>query len=164
MALSTNGSCASDPNVWITNVVVTSVSNGTMNVSFVIGGGQDGVYYDVFANSVLSIPPGTNAWAWMGQGLHCVTYLLTNMPNTSAFLILGTPKDSDADGLTDAYELLVSLTNPLDWDTDGDGLSDGEEIGIYHTDPFNQDSNGDGIIDQAFRVTITRPRGIPNLP
>ena len=100
----------------------------------------------------------------MGQGLHCVTYLLTNMPNSAAFLILGTTQNADADGLTDTYELLVSKTNPQDWDTDGDGLSDGEEVGIYHTDPLNQDSNGDGIIDQPFRVIITRPRITGNLP
>src|SRR5207244_4322663 len=78
-ALSTNSSCVADSNVWLTNVVVTPVSNGTMNVTFEIGGGLDGVYYDIFANSILSIPPGTNYWAWMGQGQHCVTYLLTNM-------------------------------------------------------------------------------------
>jgi hypothetical protein len=36
--------------------------------------------------------------------------------------------DSDNDGLTDAYEKLVSKTNPLLWDTDGDGLSDGWEV------------------------------------
>src|SRR5207302_481386 len=67
--------CITNTDVWITNVVVTPVSNGTVNVTFEIGGGLDGVYYDVFANSILSIPPGTNSWAWMGQGLHCVTYL-----------------------------------------------------------------------------------------
>jgi hypothetical protein len=156
--------CITNSDVWITNVVVTAATNGTMNLTFQIGGGLDGVYYDVFANSVLSIPPGTNAWAWMGQGLHCVTYLLTNMPNTSAFLILGTPKDSDSDGLTDAYEYLVSLTNPLAQDTDGDGITDGEELGIYHLNPLSQDSDGDGVMDQPFAVFVTRPTGGRPLP
>lgn len=36
--------------------------------------------------------------------------------------------DSDADGLDDAYEANVSLTNPLLADTDGDGLSDAAEL------------------------------------
>jgi hypothetical protein len=72
----------------------------------------------------------------MGQGLHCVSYSLsiTNQPNVSAFLILGTPEDDDLDGLTTAYELLVSKTNPYNPDTDGDGISDGDEI-LLGTDP-----------------------------
>jgi len=95
----------------------------------------------------------------MGQGLHCVTYLLTNLPNTSAFLILGKPTDSDADGLTDAYEGLVSKTDPMNADTDADGLLDGEEVGIYHLDPKKQDSDGDGVMDEPFKVIIGRQQG-----
>lgn len=36
--------------------------------------------------------------------------------------------DSDGDGLTDAYEILVSLTNPNKADSDGDVLTDGWEV------------------------------------
>jgi hypothetical protein len=46
------------------------------------------------------------------------------MPGSEAYIILGTPKDSDKDGLTDAYELLVSHTDPNNADTDGDGIPD----------------------------------------
>ncbi len=55
-------------------------------------------------------------------------------------------KDTDGDGLGDAYENLIgtSITNP---DTDGDGLSDGDEVHVYHTDPKNVDSDGDGLSD-----------------
>ncbi len=123
--------CYSSTNVWITNVVATmsgSGTNATMNLMFTIEGGSNGVPYDVFANSMLSF--GTNGvpWAWMGQGYQCNVYLLTNLPPTTCFLILGTPQDSDGDGLTDAYELLVSKTNPHNADSDGDGLSDAWEI------------------------------------
>jgi hypothetical protein len=119
--------CVTSSNVWITNVVATMATNGTMNVSFTIEGGSNSVPYDVFANSVLGF--GTNyTWAWMGQGFHCEIYTLTNLPPTSAFLILGMPQDTDGDGLTDAYENLVSHTNPLVADTDGDGISDSWEI------------------------------------
>ena len=38
--------------------------------------------------------------------------MLSNLPPTACFLILGTPQDTDGDGLTDAYERLVSKTNP----------------------------------------------------
>jgi hypothetical protein len=99
----------------------------------------------------------------MGQGYHCATYLLTNLPSTSTFLILGTPLDTDQDGLTDAYENLVSKTDPNKPDTDGDGVLDGWEV-VFHTDPKNQDSDGDGVIDQPFQVSITRPRNGSPIP
>ncbi len=111
-------------NIWITNVVATS----STSLKFTIQGGSNNVPYDVFANSVLSF--GTNGvpWAWMGQGYHGNIYTLSNLPPTTCFLILGTPQDSDLDGLTDAYENLVSKTNPNVADTDGDGLSDSWEV------------------------------------
>jgi hypothetical protein len=119
-------------NIWITNVVATETVSGTnvtVNVTFTIEGGSNSVPYDVFANSVLGFS-GTNqvSWAWMGQGYQCNTYLLTNLPCTACFLILGTPQDSDGNGLTDAYELLVTHTNPYLDDQDGAGLSDGWQV------------------------------------
>ncbi len=136
--------------VWITNEVATMTGSGTnvtMNLKFTIEGGSNGVPYDVFANSILSF--GTNGvpWAWEGQGYQCNTYLLTNLPNTGCFLILGTPQDSDHDGLTDAYELLVSKSNPTNYSTDGTGMADGWEVLYFgHTgiDP-NGDPDGDGL-------------------
>jgi hypothetical protein len=111
-------------NIWITNVVATS----STSLKFTIQGGSNNVPYDVFANSVLSF--GTNGvpWAWMGQGYHGNTYTLSNLPPTACFLILGFPTDTDGDGLTDAYENLVSKTRPDVPDTDGDGLSDSWEV------------------------------------
>ncbi len=134
--------------VWITNITAMTAGNGTMNVSFAIQGGSDGAFYDVFANSILSFSSATNtAWAWMGQGYHCNTYMLTNLPNTACFLMLGTPLDSDGDGLTDAYEKLVSKTNPTNYSTDGTGMSDGWEILYFgHTGiATNADQDGDGL-------------------
>lgn len=128
--ISTNAaSCITSSNIWMTNVVVAMSSNSTVNVTFTIAGGSDGTLYDVFANSILDFSTSTNApWAWIGQGYHCATYAITNLPPTSAFLVLGKPIDSDGDGLTDAYEKLVSKTQPLNPDTDGDGLWDGWEV------------------------------------
>ena len=124
-------SCVTNVNIWITNLVATMVGSGTnatMNLTFTIQGGSDGYPYDVFANSLLGFGTNNPPWAWMGQGYHCNTYMLTNLPNTTAFLILGTPVDSDGDGLTDAYEKLASGTNPNATDTDGDGLPDAWEV------------------------------------
>lgn len=55
--------------------------------------------------------------------------------------------DSDGDGLTDADEINIYGTNPLNPDTDGDGLTDGDEINIYGTDPLNPDTDGDSYSD-----------------
>ena len=113
-------------NVWITNVVAVPAGNGTMAITFTIQGGADNMPFDVFANSLLGF--GTNyTWAWEGQGYHCHTYTLTAMPGTSLFIILGTPIDTDGDGLTDAFENLVTHTDPHNPDTDGDGISDSDE-------------------------------------
>jgi hypothetical protein len=152
-----SGAGITSSNVWITNVVVTVTGSGTNNMvlTFTIQGGTNGVPYDVFANSVLSF--GTNGipWAWMGPGYHGNTYMLTNLPSTACFLILGTPLDSDGDGLTDAYEKLVSKTDPTNYSTDGTGMSDGWEILYFgHTgiDP-NADPDGDGLSNyQEFQM------------
>ena len=142
--------------VWITNVIATPTNNGAMNVTFSIDGGQAGYMYDVFATSALQNPLPNATWAWMGQGAACNTYTLTNITttaadpvfgSTAAFLILGTPEDSDGDGLTDAYELLVSHSNPTNYSTDGTGMADGWEVLYFgHTgiDP-NGDPDGDGL-------------------
>ena len=53
---------------------------------------------------------------------------LTNLPPTTCFLILGTPQDTDGDGLTDAYELLVSKTDPNNRDSNLDGILDGWDV------------------------------------
>jgi len=133
-------SCAASANVWITNVLATQASNGSVTVVFTIAGGSDGAFYDVFANAAPI--PATNPasfWAWMGQGRHCQTYQLQDLPPTSAFLVLGAPQDSDHDGLTDAYELLVSHTNPYLSDSDYDGAGDGLEV-MDGTNPLDPDS------------------------
>lgn len=46
--------------------------------------------------------------------------------------------DTDGDGLSDIYEILIYGTDPLLWDTDGDGISDGDEI-LFGTDPLVPD-------------------------
>jgi len=115
-------------NVWITNEVASVVS-GTRALSFTSQGGSDGVPYDAFVNPVLDFSTNTNkAWTWEGQGYHGTTYMITNLPNTACFLILGTPQDSDSDGLTDAYERLVSKTDPNNPYSNLDGILDGWDI------------------------------------
>jgi len=119
---------ASTNQVWFTNVVAAMAGDGTMGITFTVQGGLPNVPYDVFANSVLSFGTNGTPWAWMGQGYQCNTYMLTNLPSTACFLILGVPQDTDGDGLTDAYELLVSKTDPNNAYSNLDGILDGWEI------------------------------------
>ena len=127
--LSASGSCVTSSNVWMTNVTATTPSN-PMTFTFTIAGGMAGQMYDVFACPALTPNLSDGLWSWMGQGGTCSIYSIPNLPTTGAvFFILGTALDSDGDGLTDAYERLVSHTDPNNPDTDGDGIPDG--WGVY---------------------------------
>src|ERR1700722_5080014 len=114
--------------VWITNFIATLTSSNTMNVTFSINGGTNGGLYDVFATSAFEIPIASANWVWMGQGPSCYTYTITNISSAEAIFILGTPQDSGGVDLTDAYQYLVSKTNPNILDSDFDNLLTGWEI------------------------------------
>ena len=70
-----------------------------------------------------------------------------NERTTSAILyipfILDADKDSDFDGLIDAYDIDPEDPNS---DSDADGVTDLEEYN-KGTDPLNEDTDGDGILD-----------------
>jgi hypothetical protein len=112
-------------NVWLTNLSSKLATNKTDNFTFSVAGGVNWATYDVFANALLG---PTNApayqWAWVGQVSNCFLYTLTNLPGSYAFIRLGTPYDSDADGIPDTLENLVFHSNPNSPSTSGDGISD----------------------------------------
>ena len=139
-------SCITSSNFWITNVTASPGSNQSVNVTFTIEGGSDNTFYDVFGTAVLTSPLTNGTWVWLGQGQHCKTYTMNIQTNETAFFVLGGPTDTDGDGLTDAYELLVSHTDPNSPDSMGQGMSDGWQIeyfGQLGVDP-NGDPEGDG--------------------
>jgi len=151
-------------NIWITNVIVTASGSGSNNMSltFTIGGGADNVPYDVFANSVLGFGTNSMAWAWMGQGYHCNTYTLTNLPNTTCFLILGTPQDTSGFGLTDAYEALVMQVNPAGSQTDSYGVPYAwyaeQGLNPYTAGMGGQDPDLDGLLNYQEYFYGTNPQ------
>jgi hypothetical protein len=122
--------CNTNAPLYITNTVCAWVANQGWTVTFEIQGTNGPA--DIFTTTTLGT---TNAWTWLENGPTCYTYQYTNQPGTNACYILGTPLDTDGDGLTDAYEKLVSKTNPSLWDTDGDGVSDRDEV-VLGTNPF----------------------------
>ncbi len=64
--------------------------------------------------------------------------------------------DSDADGLTNAQEIILA-TRPDNPDSDADGLKDGEEVNTYRTYPLTPDSDGDGLKDGDEVLKRTNP-------
>ncbi len=71
-------------------------------------------------------------------------------------------RDSDGDGLTDAFEALAG-TDPMSADTDGDGLSDGYEAMVSRTDPLSADTDGDGVSDAQELMDGTDPGALPGV-
>jgi hypothetical protein len=69
--------------------------------------------------------------------------------------------DTDGDGVADADELNLYLTNPTIADTDGDSVVDGEELFGRHTDPLLWDDVGTTTSlqgpDGAYTVTQVTP-------
>jgi hypothetical protein len=105
--------CVTNVPVYMTNVWAGFETDGTMTVTFDIVGGTNGLIYDVFGTTNMAASSITNMpWVWVTNSPTCSTVVLTNQPNVQTFYILGTPLDSDGDGLTDAYELLISHTDP----------------------------------------------------
>jgi len=129
LLLGATSQCISNTPVYLTNVLSVLDTNLGWTVTFDIQGGTNGLLYDVFAATNLTGNSITNSqWNWLERGPTCNTYQYTNQPAALAFYVLGTPQDSDGDGLTDAFEQLVSKTDASDPDTDVDGLPDGWEL------------------------------------
>jgi hypothetical protein len=70
-------------------------------------------------------------WVWLGRTLYGETNItITNLWPEARFFKLGNMLDSDSDSLPDAFEVLVSHTNPFKRDSNGDGRSDSEESSV----------------------------------
>lgn len=127
----------SSSNLWLditratNNVATLQIHTSTTNAS-----------YDVFGTTNLNSLPlpslSRTNWAWLARAAGSSTnFLWTSLVPCAAFFELGTLLDEDADGLTSAYENLVSHTLSGTADTDGDGLADGYELLTSFTDPVS---------------------------
>jgi hypothetical protein len=151
-------SCFTSSNVWMTNVAAT-VASQPLTFSFDIAGGYVGAWYDVFVTAALGTSPTNSGWVWQGEGLTCNRYALQpGSPN--AFFRLGTPLDSDGDGLTDAYERLVSHSNPYVVDTDLNGMPDGWQVLHFNHTGNNpvSDPDQDGLTNLKEYLYGTDPQ------
>ena len=142
------------PRVSIANFTAVPAGPAGTAVSFQIGGGTNGVLYDVFMTTNLVAPGANTLWQWVTNSSAGQWLNFPSLPWTNAFFILGTPQDTDGDGLTDAYEILVSKTSPTNytmWSSDGYGTPDA----WYLAHGFNPlargvatgDSDHDGLLN-----------------
>jgi hypothetical protein len=105
---------------------------------------------DVFSAATLTSPLSNVTWSWTGQGQPNVSYALPLSNIGSTYLLLGTPQDSDGDGLTDAYEQLVSHSNPYVSNSIDPSMLDGWAV-LEELNPF-------GIYDRKNVPTAPRVR------
>ncbi|MBI5388208.1 MAG: hypothetical protein HZA90_26385 [Verrucomicrobia bacterium] len=121
-------------------VYLTNVLWWSSNVCLSVGGGSTNDSYSLFGAVALfgnTIADTNIAWCYLQPVQTITTYQLTNQPWAFAAYVLGTPQDSDSDGLTDAFETLLHRTSTSSPDTDSDGLSDWYELNVSYTSPFS---------------------------
>lgn len=103
-----SGDCASEL------AIVVFPTNDANTITLTITKATDGVVYDLFRTFELLGDNATNSvWRWIGNGTNGQKLTFPNVRCRQAFYVLGCAADSDGDGLTDAFERLVSKTSPL---------------------------------------------------
>ena len=127
--------------------ILTGPNSVSLMITNTVDSGWLTNLYDLFYTTNLASLPEpalcmTN-WAFLQRSTPGQTnFVVSELSASECYFRLGTMLDSDADGLTDAYELLVSKTLVSTNDTDGDGMSDGWEV---HNDlnPLANDASDD---------------------
>jgi hypothetical protein len=114
-------------------------TNESVNLSFMVTGGNPDWPYDVFATGYINGSIANSVWSWMGQAYPCQTNVINGLTNGMVYLLLGTPLSYDGDGFTVAYETLILHINPNDPDLAGDGIANGFKYlaGIPFTTPVS---------------------------
>lgn len=126
--------------------------------------GADGLFSgNPSAASVANI----NARAWgdfttntkgNGNVLDTWTFLGRDVSSNFQITILDASVDTDSEGLVDAAEACIYLTDPNLPDTDGDGLDDALEALQLPSDPNLADTDGDGLDDSMETPDPSNPR------
>jgi hypothetical protein len=101
--------CVTNVALYMTNTTATWMSDSNLTVSFEVRGGTNNLIYDVFGTTNLLANNVTNSqWVWLTNTYTCQNVVLGSQAGDQWTYVLGTPLDSDHDGVTDAWETLVS--------------------------------------------------------
>jgi hypothetical protein len=158
---STSGCCGTNSiyEVWLTNIMAWPGEEAGWNTALSIAGGTNGALYDLYRTTALAGEFLTNsAWVWLTNAYACDTVLLANEPE-SAFYILGTPLDSDGDGISDAYSAMVQ--DGLGPDSNGNGVPDWLEVAMGY-DP--RQTNDLGKTKPDYSLFLASPPGASQIP
>jgi len=116
--------------------------------------------YDLFATTNLA----PSAWQWVTRCAPGQTNLtVTGLTDPMNFFLLATTNDADGDGWTDAYETLVSHTDPNVFNTwSGDGMTPilwyvAQGINPQAPGVGNQDPDQDGLVNCQEYLYGTQP-------
>lgn len=154
--------CQTNGVLAMTNLSISELSGMGTTVTFTIAGGGGDELFDIFSTTNLSGRSVAAAeWTWVDRGRSCMTYTMTNQSSAGSFYLLSVTNDTDHDGLSDAYETLVSKTLVTTNDSDGDLMPDGWEVANGFLPLQNDaadDFDGDDISNLAEYVAGSNPR------
>jgi hypothetical protein len=101
-----SGECASKL------AILVSPTNGANTITLTITNAADGVF-DLFRTFELLGDKATDSvWRWIGSGTNGQSLTFGNVLCRQGFYLLGCSADEDGDGLSSAFERLVSKTSP----------------------------------------------------
>ncbi len=138
---------------------LTIVRHSPTSVSIAWGSEDSFDTFDVFTTVHLKTNAARQAeglWVWLGRTQFGETNIvITNLWSEARWFKLGSMLDSDMDGLPDAFEVIVSQTNPEKRDSDDDGKSDGEEGNVLSLPWSLEQARGNDIVlhTEALRAT-----------
>ena len=175
--------CVTGGPVYITNFVAAQDSASSWSVTFQAAGGTNGLMYDVFGSSQLGGSLTNAPWMWLGRTAACGTFSLGGQI-TNLLVILGTPRDSSGQGITDAYcQLILKSRPPLGYIPSSDGYGTPDAWYLAHgLNPLTPgigslDSDGDGVLNyqeyrqatdpcsaDGFAVWLANPSGSAAIP
>jgi hypothetical protein len=133
-------------NLWLQITGTTNTTNG-LTAYFVIWtptNVTDGVYDLFLTTNLAANVPGLNVtnWAWVMRNTAGQTNLtVTNLTADYCFFRLADTNDTDGDGMSDAFEKLVSHTDPNNADQNTNSIPDGWEWNYFGN--LNQTADGD---------------------
>ena len=177
---------ASNQGLCLLPPVFTSSNSLSLTLTNVDAGGINDVYYTTNLGLLPAPALCRTNWAWLGRGYPGQSvFTVTNPPQPQCYFILGNAAcDSDFDGLPDAYESLVSHTQPgvpSIVSSDGYGTPDAWYL-QHNLDPQSQgiagqDTDQDGLLNwqeylsgtdpqgqQGFTVWVSSPGGYSGIP